>query len=138
MKKGIMFYFLIFVSLSIYGQNITIDSNNDKKYNSVTTSFSGGRFEFIMSDLVVRHSFKIDKYTGDVYMLVKRDDDSFTWDLLLRDPSDNDKQFDNKINYQLYMSGIAVRFCYLLNTNTGITWQLVKSKDDTLFFELIQ
>lgn len=138
MKKYILFYFLIYVSLSVYGQNVTIDRNDDKKYNSISTSFSGGRFEFVMSDLVASNSFKIDKYTGNVYQLVKRNDDSLTWELLLRESSDNDRRFDNKINYQLYMSGMAVRFCYLLNTNTGITWQLVRLKDNTLFFELIQ
>lgn len=121
-----------------YSQNVSIDRNNDKKYDSVSTSLTGGRYEFLMSDLVVRQSFKVDKYTGDIYQLVEDNNGRLTWELLIREVSANDLQKENSINYQLYMSGIAVRFCFLINVNTGIAWQLVKSKDDILHFEIVE
>lgn len=139
MKYFIALFFSL-ISITTYGQDVTIDRNNDKKHVSVSTSFVGGRYEIIMSDIIARHAFKVDKYTGNVYQLVEIKDGYLTWELLYRDKASNDVQIANKINYQLYMSGLAVRFVFLINVNTGITWQLVKAgeTDNTLSFELIQ
>jgi hypothetical protein len=44
-----------------------------------------------------------------------------------------DVTLDNKVNYQLFMSGLTARWTFLLNVNTGVTWQLT-SDDDVLFW----
>lgn len=91
-----------------------------------------------MSDLVARNTFKVDKYAGIVYQIIENDNGSLVWKTLQKDKHSNDSIREGCINYQLYMSGIAVRFCFLINVNTGTTWQLVESKDGILYFEVIE
>lgn len=41
--------------------------------------------------------------------------------------------------YQITMSGIAVKGCYLVNTLTGATWTLYKDSDtEEIFWGLVQ
>jgi hypothetical protein len=43
----------------------------------------------------------------------------------------NDSTADGRPNYQLFLSTIAMRFTYLININTGATWELVEDPQTT-------
>ena len=124
-KNGFVICFLI-LTISAYGQ---------QNGTNQTTSLNGGRWEFFMSDVAVRYTFKIDKFTGDVFQYVKRNDETYTWQIVEKYRNVNDIVKDNVINYQLFSSGQGIRFTFLLNTNTGLTWKLVTTADGGLVFE---
>lgn len=138
MKKMLVFFILIFGSNIIYGQGIDISNNYDKKYNSVSSSLLGGKYELVQSDIVARLTFKIDKYNGRVWQIVEKSDGSYSWDMIEKEESKNDVKIENKINYQFFMSGLAVRFSYLINVNTGIVWQVVEKKDKSIYLSLVE
>jgi len=43
----------------------------------------------------------------------------------------------NKVNYQFFTSGIGIRFTFLVNINSGATWQLVINKNKDYLWEPI-
>jgi hypothetical protein len=88
-----------------------------------------------MSDVAVRYTFKIDKFTGDVFQYVKRTDETYTWQNVEKYRNINDIIKENVINYQLFSSGQGIRYTFLLNTNSGLTWKLVTKEDGGLIFE---
>jgi hypothetical protein len=125
LKNGFVVCFLI-ISISTYSQ---------QNGSNQTTSLNGGRWEFFMSDVAVRYTFKIDKFTGDVFQYVKREDETYTWQIVEKYRNVNDIVKENVINYQLFSSGQGIRYTFLLNTNSGLTWKLVSTKDGGLIFE---
>lgn len=130
--KIVFSFFILFLATSICAQVQT--------YNSKSTSFpNDSRYELIQSELAAKLTFKVDKYSGDVYQLVLASDQSLTWQLIIREKSRNDKQNANRVNYQLFTSGLAVKYTFLLNLNSGATWQLSEdSEQGIIFFALIK
>jgi hypothetical protein len=45
---------------------------------------------------------------------------------------------ENVINYQLFSSGQGIRYTFLLNTNSGLTWKLVSTNVGGLIFETVE
>lgn len=104
----------------------------------VSTSTESGRFEFIQSTIARRVSLMLDKYTGKVWQMVQISDrGDIGFEPVSKDIPSTDAK-SQKINYQLYMSGTALRDCFLLNINTGEVWQLAEGKDEELVFQRIQ
>lgn len=128
MKKLSFTICLIIFQFSAFAQE-----NNSNQ----TTSLCGGHWEFFMSDVAVKYTFKVDKFTGNVYQFVQRADNTYTWQLIERETSITDIQKQDSINYQLFSSGLGIRYTFLLNTNSGLTWKLVKDENDIYFFQKI-
>ena len=108
-----------------------------KAAGNQSTCLVSGRWELFMSEIAARNTFRIDKWTGMVFQLVERENGTLTWNLVTRQASINDTRNQNAINYQMFTSGIAVRFTFLININTGVSWQLVEDRYGRLLFELI-
>ena len=88
------------------------------------------RFEFVQSTIAARHTFKIDKFTGRVFQLVAAQDGGVSWDSILRLDHVLDLDISkDRPNYQLFSSGLAAKYTFLMNVNSGATWQLVKDSE---------
>jgi len=48
-----------------------------------------------------------------------------------------DKRNDRRVNYQLFTSGIALRYTFLMNVNTGATWQKLETPEKDLVWSPI-
>lgn len=103
-----------------------------------TSAPANSRFELFQSTIAVRLTLRLDKYTGEVAQLVLGADSTLTWQAVPREPhSAADTRQLGQVNYQIFSSSIAIRHTYLLNVNTGATWQLVQSSDETLVWQPI-
>jgi hypothetical protein len=129
MKKTALIFCLIILASNLFGQ---------EKVSNQTTSLCGGRWEFFMSEIAAKITFKIDKFTGEVFVLAQRKDKTSTWELIKKEENSKDFQKPDVINYQLFSSGLTLRHTYLLNTNTGLTWQLVTSENGSWAFQAIE
>ncbi len=110
-----------------------------QKQNAVTTNTANGRFEIVQSKLLRSLTFKLDKYTGNVYMFDETISDSTVWFQIPREIIETDTvPYENQINYQLYLGGYIARDCFLINLNNGITWTFVLNKDHQYVFELLK
>lgn len=102
--------------------------------HSSTAGPAGARYEIVQSTLAVRWTFRLDRFTGSVAQLVQSSQGDLRWDrMLVIDLSPI--QAPGKPRFQIFLSGIAARNTYLLDTDTGRTWQLVKAKDETMVWE---
>ena len=137
MKKTVVYLFFLTLSMNIYAQEAS----------SVSTSQLGGRYEIIQSPLARRYTFKLDKYTGNVWQYVISIDNNMTWEFVPRAIDDwgtlvpysiTDEDVSKTVRYQLYIGGTAVRDMFLLDIETGKTWVLTNSSDDVLFFNEIK
>lgn len=125
---------MIFNSLNILCQN-----NGVPTYVS-TTIPADSRYEIVQSNLAVILTLKIDKYTGDTYQLAVDAKQNTFWMKLERIKHDEDNlslSNINKVNYQFFTSGIGIRFTFLVNINSGATWQLVINKNKDYLWEPI-
>ena len=121
--------FLLFVACII-----AITSLADDK-RAVKTSTEGGRYEIVQSEIVRRLTFKLDKFTGRTYQMVKTSYDDMTWEEVRwrGQPEDTDKE--EQISFQLFLGGIMARDCILINIHTGETWMLYQeSEAETLYW----
>ncbi len=125
------FLILSLLMLSIWDLN----SQSLQKYNAVSTSQVGGRFEIVQSEILRSNTFKVDKYEGNIFVYVKTQDDWFGWQEVPRSSSLNDLVLPDKINYQLFMGGVMASDCFFLNINTGVTWILIEDKKGSFSFQ---
>jgi hypothetical protein len=82
------------------------------------------RFEIMQSELAAKFTFRLDRNTGHISQLVADPDGSLTWENMtvaalpiITSPS--------RPRFQLFASGLAAKFTFMIDTDTGITWQLV-------------
>lgn len=113
MKKSVLLLMFCMMTLML---------NAQKNCSSVKTSIEGGRWEIIQSEIARRDTYKLDKYKGDVYQLVKKDNGENTWQKLTRLGDYLDKIEEGKINFQMFLGGISVQDQFLINIHTGDTW----------------
>jgi hypothetical protein len=124
--KGI---FLILVLASLAGHGWTQEANSHQYSSAPETS----RFQIVQSKHGARLTFNIDKYTGNVFLLVKGES-GVTWQLIDSEEQLYDETIPNQVNYQLFTSGLGIRYTFLINVNTGITWELVEDKKLDVFW----
>ncbi|QBR00495.1 hypothetical protein [Paraburkholderia pallida] len=119
---------LAFISAGTKAQTDTINQQS-----VVTHVPVDARFEIVQSELAVRWTFKLDKFTGNVFQLVATKSGDLAWEEMPRFKSRvPDPVTPGRPNYQIFMSGIMAKNMFLMNVNSGATWQLQKGSDDTV------
>lgn len=129
MKRLVILFALFFTGISAFAYG---EESIGQKTNT-----EAGRYEIIIPDNMIRYTFRLDKFTGDIWQLVKNSDDSSTWQKVYRESSYFDSTDEDKINYQLIVPANAARFIMLININNGTTWQICRTKDDEVAFQLV-
>lgn len=121
--------FIILMLVSFAQQGWTQETHRNQFSSAPDTA----RYEIFQSELGVMITLLIDKYTGKGYQLVVGKT-GLTWQLLDCEKHILDKATPGRVNYQVFTSGEGIRFTFLLNVNTGATWQLAKDKDSGKLF----
>jgi len=95
--------------------------------HQTTSAIPNARYEIVQSAMAARWTFKLDRYTGSVWQLVATSDSGLTWEgmMVAQSPTVTSP---SKPRFQLFTSGIAARHTFLLDTETGRTWQLTAQK----------
>jgi hypothetical protein len=126
MMKRIIFSLLL-VSLAVPGWT------QETYRNQFSSAPNTARYEIVQSELGVKITLLIDKYDGKVYQLVEGKT-GLTWQSMNVEKHTIDKATPDKVNYQIFTSGQGVRFTFLLNVNTGATWQLAEDTVTSILF----
>ena len=88
----------------------------------IQSSLWGPRFEvLVVEGVAVPSLFKIDKYTGDVWVLPNSIGSPNKLMKLSREVDIDDDVVDGQINYQLIV--VSSSRAFLLNLNTGVMWE---------------
>ena len=92
-----------------------------------TSPVPSSRFEVMQSPLAAKWTFRLDKYAGRVWQLVRTKDDESSWEEM--PVYDSLKvQAPTRPRFQLFTSGLAARHTFLIDTDSGKTWVLVTGK----------
>jgi hypothetical protein len=105
-----------------------------------TAAPAESRYEIIQSHIAAKFTVRLDKYTGITYQLVKKANGDMTWQLMPQENHSGDiVRPSGKVNYQIFTSGLTLRDTFLININTGATWQLFHDpKEDEDFWKVIK
>jgi len=124
----------VFVAVEPCQIGIAADVDVSVRNPQTTTAPPGTRFEIVQSTIAARLTFRLDKYTGRVWELVKTKEDNNAWQetCVYERPQ---IATPNRARFQLFTSGIAARYTFLIDGDSGKTWVLVtgteKEKDGT-------
>ena len=103
--------------------------------SAVSTSLgANARYQIVQSELVARITFRVDRVCGAVSQIVATEGGDNLWQAV---PIENPPACvaDGRIRYQLFTSGLSVRYTYLMNTDNGATWRLVANSQDNPFWQ---
>ena len=86
------------------------------------------RYDFVQSTISAKWTFRLDRYTGSVSQLVATSSGRYAWDAMF---VKNIPKVSNPVKprFILFMSGIASRHTYLLDSFTGKSWALTTTTD---------
>ena len=126
----------------------------DVYINVQTTTPTDARYQIVQSTITTRDTYRLDTHSGRISRLIRAgnardfgsvDDvvqsvvqeflahldlaDTLIWEEMIvwERPT---VQNPSKPRFQIFLSGITTRDSYLIDTRTGETWQVVKSKVD--------
>lgn len=140
MKHRMMIRF-VFVLL-VAAPSVSFAQRSEYPSHEKTNVPAESRFEIVQSSLAAKITLKVDKYLGVVYQLVEDNAGEWSWSRILKLPHPLDKNPSvDKVNYQVFTSGKAAKFTFLLNVNTGATWTLsedTKEKRILIFWSPVE
>jgi len=121
MKKTILWAPLCLI-WSIYAQ-----ADDFPSPHQLTSPPSTARFEIVQSQLAAKLTFRLDRYSGHIWQLVKTSDDDNSWEEMpvLGLPKG---QTTSRPHFQIFTSGLAARHTFLIDNDTGKTWVVVTGK----------
>jgi len=111
-------------TLLFFGSILLAQEPAPSDVHQQTTPPPNARFEIVQSEVTAKSTYRLDRFTGHVDLLVKSETEGYSWEDmpvtgLPRTVS------PTKARFQLFTSGIAVRFTFLLDTDTGKSWIVV-------------
>ena len=112
----------LLVGLSVAASAALGQTQNSEVHQS-TSPPPNARFEIVQSELAAKWTFRLDRFTGHVWQLVKTKTDDDAWEAM--------KVVDlppivnpTMPRFQIFESGIAAKFTFLIDTLSGQTWTL--------------
>jgi len=106
----------------------TFSQQRNVNIHSSTSVGAQARYEVIQSTLAAKWTFRVDRVCGQVSQLVSNDEEEVNWSSMVVFSLPKCLA-DGKNRYQVFTSGLAARHTFLINTETGTTWQ-VRSFED--------
>lgn len=97
--------------------------DNAPSVHQMTTTPENARFEIVQSPLAAKWTFRLDRYTGNVGQLVNTASGGAAWESMtvIGLPKVDGTSGPRFI---LLTSGLAARFTFLMDTQSGRTWEL--------------
>lgn len=124
--------FALAVSAILFFSSSTWAAENQ---SSVSSSIGvNARYEIVQSELVAKATFRVDRVCGIVSQMVSAPNGRTLWQPIPMEDKPTCTA-DARIRYQLFSSGLTVRYTYLMNTDNGTTWVLVADSNENLVWQ---
>ncbi len=114
------------VTMLLY--SVPIQAQDANPASAMTSPVPSGRFEILQSPRAARLTFRLDRYSGRISQLVATKSDGLAWEdtPVVDGPK---VAAPTRPRFQMFTSGIAARYTFMLDTDTGKAWQSVTSKE---------
>jgi len=120
---------LMLVSLAYQGWTQEIYSHQ------LSSAPDSARYEIVQSERGGRYTFKIDKYAGTVFQITETRNQDLAWEsIIFLEELTEVELTPDKVNFQIFLSGLGARYIFLLHIHTGKTWQLAEDTESGLLF----
>ena len=106
---------------------LTLRAQEPSDIHQHTVAPSNARFEIVQSELAAKWTFRLDRFTGHVAQLTHNKDDDNVWEEM-RVIGIPYVATPTRPRFQIFTSGLAARHTFLIDTDTGKTWVIVKTK----------
>lgn len=113
--------FFLFVLCGLAGTASA--QSNVSDVHQMTTPPADARFQIVQSQLAAKWTFRLDRYAGHIHQLVKTQDGGAAWRAMVVEGMPELPRPD-KPRFVIFTSGLAARHTYLMDAETGKTWQL--------------
>ncbi len=125
-RIGFAILFLSPWALELHAQEMPSDIHQK------TALPSNARYEIVQSELTAKWTFRLDRFTGHVSQLVKSKTEENGWETMVVTglPTLATPQA-TRPRFQIFTSGLAAKFTFLIDTDTGKTWQLTTTTSKT-------
>ena len=115
--------------LAVLSATTCLAQSEPTPIHAQSTAPTNSRFEIVQSTITAKLTFRLDKRTGQVSQLVHSSTEDLVWQPMLVVGLAQTRDTSNEGRYQLFLSGISNRFAFLIDTDSGRTWQLQSTKD---------
>jgi len=119
MRTRLLFYAVLILAFFV-GRPVFAQSNINNSHQKTSTP-PDARYDVIQSQLAAKWTFRLDRFTGRVWQLVKTQNDENTWEAMIveRLPAITNP---NKSRFLIFTSGLAARHTFLMDSQSGKTW----------------
>ena len=103
--------------------------------HQVTPIPDDARFALVQAPFAAKGTFLLDRYLGSVWQLAGPSKDGlYIWQKVPVTPQKTDiREEGTKVNYAIFVSGISLRFTFLVNIRTGASWQFANADGEAIF-----
>jgi hypothetical protein len=120
--------YLLILSLQV--PLLAVADDNGPSIHQMTTTPANARFEIVHSPLAAKWTFRLNRYTGHVSQLVKTVSGGSAWETMtVIDPVKVDGASGPR--FILFTSGLAAKFTFLIDSQSGRTWELTSLPKDS-------
>lgn len=119
---------IILPTLFIFALSV-IACGQAKKLTVQTTANQNARYEIIKSPMMASWTFRLDKFTGDIWILsFPTENGQLSWTGMRIQSFQPSRPI--KPTFQIFMANEDVRQTFLINTDTGQTWVLSNTTNE--------
>lgn len=120
-SRIVAIFVLTCVSWAGRGQESTVHNQ--------TTPPPNARFEIVQAYTAAKWTFRLDRFTGQVWQLVRTHTGGNVWEIR-RVVGPPKTPTDAHPHFQIFLSGLAAKHSFLIDTDSGRTWTLTTLTDD--------
>jgi hypothetical protein len=126
LRIGLAILFFVPWTLELHAQEMPSDVHQR------TAVPSNARYEIVQSEIAAKWTFRLDRFSGHVSQLVQTKAGESSWEVMpvIALPTLTTSQA-TRPRFQIFTSGLAAKFTFLIDTDTGKTWQLTTTKSKT-------
>lgn len=102
---------------------LAVAQDDAPSVHQMTSTPANARFEIVHSPLAAKWTFRLDRYTGNIGQLVQTASGGSAWESMtvIGLPKVDGTTGPR---FVLLTSGLAIRFTFLMDTQSGKTWEL--------------
>jgi hypothetical protein len=122
--------------LAVFSRHASAQADHQTSLSSTVPD--AARFEVVQSPMLAKLTFRLDRFTGETWLFVTTKDNSYAWERVNKIPLPDDTKVPEKVNYQIFLSGIRAQVTVLVNINTGASWYVAEDPKTGVFWSPMQ
>lgn len=121
---------LTIILVAFFALSVTTTTAQEVVQHQASSQPADAQFEIVQSALAARWTFRLNRFSGDVAIMVVTKTGGLAWQQMTRIGlsrlQEADYVLSERPHFQIFTSGIGARHTFLIETDIGTTWVLVQ------------